>query len=60
LQAILADIHPEDYFGIITFDSDIETWKESLAKATKENVALAIQYVKRISDRHSMSASTSH
>uniref|UniRef100_A0A3Q3IL68 Inter-alpha-trypsin inhibitor heavy chain H3 n=2 Tax=Monopterus albus TaxID=43700 RepID=A0A3Q3IL68_MONAL len=48
LQVILDDLYEEDYFALILFDSDIISWKDSLTKATKENVAEAIIYVKNI------------
>ncbi|XP_022600970.1 inter-alpha-trypsin inhibitor heavy chain H3-like [Seriola dumerili] len=48
LLEILKDIHEEDYFALIQFDHDISSWKESLSKATKENVAEAMAYVRRI------------
>uniref|UniRef100_A0A665UN57 Inter-alpha-trypsin inhibitor heavy chain 3 n=1 Tax=Echeneis naucrates TaxID=173247 RepID=A0A665UN57_ECHNA len=50
LLAILNDIHEEDHFGFVEFDDKIVPWKESLSKATTENVAEAIAYVKRIVD----------
>ena len=58
LQSILADLHQEDYFGIIVFDFDIGPWKQSLVKATKENLAEAIQYVPRIIASGGRKAST--
>ena len=58
LQSILSDIHPEDYFGIILFDNQIIPWKDFLTKATEENLAEAIQYVKGIKERGSRIAST--
>ena len=58
LQSILADLHQEDYFGIITFDHLIDPWKQSLVKATEESLAEAIQYVREISDRGSRLAFT--
>uniref|UniRef100_A0A3Q1AMC9 Inter-alpha-trypsin inhibitor heavy chain H3 n=1 Tax=Amphiprion ocellaris TaxID=80972 RepID=A0A3Q1AMC9_AMPOC len=51
MLAILKDLHEEDHFALIPFDSSIEPWKESLIKATKENVAEAMAYVKKINDR---------
>lgn len=48
---ILEDLNPEDHFGIIVFDHGVESWKDSLSKATKENVAEAIVYSKAITDR---------
>uniref|UniRef100_A0A673B1H1 Inter-alpha-trypsin inhibitor heavy chain H3 n=1 Tax=Sphaeramia orbicularis TaxID=375764 RepID=A0A673B1H1_9TELE len=40
MLAILKDLHEEDYFGIILFDSSIDPWKDSLIKANKENVTI--------------------
>uniref|UniRef100_A0A8C5B5A2 Inter-alpha-trypsin inhibitor heavy chain H3 n=1 Tax=Gadus morhua TaxID=8049 RepID=A0A8C5B5A2_GADMO len=51
MESILSDVHPEDYFGIILFDDRIEPWKESLTKATEENVDEAIKFVRQISPR---------
>ncbi|XP_019942173.2 inter-alpha-trypsin inhibitor heavy chain H3-like isoform X1 [Paralichthys olivaceus] len=50
LVAILEDLHVEDHFALIVFDNTIITWKDSLTKATKENVAKAIAYVRKIRD----------
>lgn len=51
LLAILKELHEEDYFALIKFDDSIDSWKESLTKATKENVAEAMLYVKAIQDK---------
>ncbi|XP_029006663.1 inter-alpha-trypsin inhibitor heavy chain H3-like isoform X2 [Betta splendens] len=48
LQAILTDLHEEDHFALVPFDDKILSWKESLYKATKENVADALVYVQNI------------
>ncbi|XP_059925837.1 inter-alpha-trypsin inhibitor heavy chain H3-like [Gadus macrocephalus] len=48
MESILSDVHPEDYFGIILFDRSIDLWKESLTKATEENVDEAIQFIRQI------------
>uniref|UniRef100_A0A667Z278 Inter-alpha-trypsin inhibitor heavy chain H3 n=1 Tax=Myripristis murdjan TaxID=586833 RepID=A0A667Z278_9TELE len=50
LLEILKDLHMEDYFALIPFDDKITPWKPSLMKATKENVAEAMKYVRRIRD----------
>ncbi|KAM4582182.1 inter-alpha-trypsin inhibitor heavy chain H3a [Fundulus diaphanus] len=50
LLKILPDLHEEDYFALIQFDTRILSWKESLTKATKENVAEGMDYVKTITD----------
>uniref|UniRef100_A0A8P4G878 Inter-alpha-trypsin inhibitor heavy chain H3 n=1 Tax=Dicentrarchus labrax TaxID=13489 RepID=A0A8P4G878_DICLA len=51
LEAILKDLHEEDHFAFILFDSSIVTWKDSLTKATEENVSKAIAYVRELRDR---------
>ncbi|XP_073324185.1 inter-alpha-trypsin inhibitor heavy chain H3a [Pagrus major] len=51
LQAILKDLHEEDHFALIPFDSSVESWRESLTKATKENVSKALQYVRNLHSR---------
>uniref|UniRef100_A0A7N6B6B1 Inter-alpha-trypsin inhibitor heavy chain H3 n=1 Tax=Anabas testudineus TaxID=64144 RepID=A0A7N6B6B1_ANATE len=51
LLSILKELHEEDYFALIQFDSEIDSWKESLTKATKENVDEAMVFVNRISAR---------
>ena len=58
MESILSDVHPDDYFGIILFDSSIEPWKQSLTKATEENVDEAIKFVRQISPRGGRLAST--
>lgn len=45
MLAILADIHPEDHFSIISFDSTVTKWKPSIIEATAENIEAAKQYV---------------
>ncbi|XP_029908209.1 inter-alpha-trypsin inhibitor heavy chain H3-like [Myripristis murdjan] len=45
LLEILKDLHMEDYFALIPFDHEITPWKNSLMKATEENVAEAMKYV---------------
>ncbi|XP_014864919.1 PREDICTED: inter-alpha-trypsin inhibitor heavy chain H3-like isoform X1 [Poecilia mexicana] len=50
LVAILEDLHEDDHFALIQFDSVILSWKESLTKATKENVAEAKNYARSIRD----------
>ncbi|XP_071388457.1 inter-alpha-trypsin inhibitor heavy chain H3-like [Centroberyx affinis] len=51
LLAILKDLHEEDYFALIQFDNQINAWQQSLTKATKENVAKGMNYVRAITDR---------
>ncbi|XP_040889346.1 inter-alpha-trypsin inhibitor heavy chain H3-like [Toxotes jaculatrix] len=50
LLTILQDLHEEDHFALIKFDHTIREWRNSLSKATKENVAEAMVYVRRIVD----------
>nr|XP_046240478.1 inter-alpha-trypsin inhibitor heavy chain H3-like [Scatophagus argus] len=50
LEAILNDLHEEDHFALIVFDSTILTWRNTLTKATKDNVSEAIVYVRKIHD----------
>uniref|UniRef100_A0AAX7TZA2 Inter-alpha-trypsin inhibitor heavy chain H3 n=1 Tax=Astatotilapia calliptera TaxID=8154 RepID=A0AAX7TZA2_ASTCA len=49
MLAILQQVHEDDHFAIILFDSVIETWKDSLTKATKENITEAMDYIRRMS-----------
>ncbi|CAI5688675.1 unnamed protein product [Oreochromis niloticus] len=51
MLAILQQVHEDDHFAIILFDSVIETWKDSLTKATKENITEAMDYIRRINSR---------
>uniref|UniRef100_A0A674DPE0 Inter-alpha-trypsin inhibitor heavy chain H3 n=1 Tax=Salmo trutta TaxID=8032 RepID=A0A674DPE0_SALTR len=48
MLTILNDLHEDDYFGIVTFDHVISTWKGSLTKATTENVSEAKGFVQTI------------
>ncbi|XP_056129836.1 inter-alpha-trypsin inhibitor heavy chain H3-like [Lampris incognitus] len=48
MLAILQDLHEADYFALIQFSGYTMTWKDSLTKASKGNVAKAMKYVKRI------------
>ncbi|XP_054639698.1 inter-alpha-trypsin inhibitor heavy chain H3-like [Dunckerocampus dactyliophorus] len=48
---ILQDLKEDDYFALILFDDKIVSWKKTLIKATKENVAEAMSYIRRLSDR---------
>ena len=50
LEAILKDLHGEDRFALIVFDHKILTWRNSLTKATNENITKAIAYVRKIRD----------
>ncbi|XP_068449933.1 inter-alpha-trypsin inhibitor heavy chain H3a [Clinocottus analis] len=48
LDVILKDLYEEDHFALIQFSNEIDTFRTSLIKATKENVAEATGYVKTI------------
>ncbi|XP_047439699.1 inter-alpha-trypsin inhibitor heavy chain H3-like [Mugil cephalus] len=48
LLAILKDLDEDDYFALIEFESDVNVWKDSLTKATKENVAEAQAHVNKL------------
>ncbi|RVE73215.1 hypothetical protein OJAV_G00047930 [Oryzias javanicus] len=51
LVKILSDLAEEDFFGLITFDSEILTWKKELVQATAENVETAQAFARNIQDR---------
>lgn len=53
LQAILKDLHEEDHFALVVFDTQVSAWRKSLTKATKENILQATNYVKKIKDQGS-------
>lgn len=44
-------MYEEDYFALVEFDDQIGAWKNTLSKATKENVSEAMAYVKRLGSR---------
>ncbi|XP_060766197.1 inter-alpha-trypsin inhibitor heavy chain H3-like [Neoarius graeffei] len=48
---ILGDLAQNDYFGLISFDSAVEVWKNELLPATEENLNKAKTFVKKINDR---------
>ncbi|XP_076012708.1 inter-alpha-trypsin inhibitor heavy chain H3-like isoform X2 [Genypterus blacodes] len=48
LLAILKDLHREDHFALIAFDHRITPWRNNFTKATEENIAEALKYVKTI------------
>ncbi|KAM3914811.1 inter-alpha-trypsin inhibitor heavy chain H3-like [Leptodactylus fuscus] len=50
LLRILNDTSEHDHFNFILFDHDITLWKESLVKATPENLEEAREFVKTITD----------
>ncbi|NXJ74516.1 ITIH4 inhibitor, partial [Trogon melanurus] len=49
LMKILQDLHPEDHFSFITFNSRVVEWKSSLLQATAENVASASEFLQTLS-----------
>ncbi|OPJ80830.1 inter-alpha-trypsin inhibitor heavy chain H4 isoform A [Patagioenas fasciata monilis] len=49
LLKILQDLHPEDHFSFITFNSKVVEWKSSLLQATAENVASATGFMQTLS-----------
>ncbi|XP_051531659.1 inter-alpha-trypsin inhibitor heavy chain H3-like isoform X4 [Myxocyprinus asiaticus] len=51
LLRILSDLQEDDYFGLITFDSEINVWKRELLKATKANLEDAKSFVLKITER---------
>lgn len=48
---ILGDLAPNDYFGLISFDSAVDVWKPELLQATEANLKQAKDFVKKIDDR---------
>ncbi|XP_062842870.1 inter-alpha-trypsin inhibitor heavy chain H3-like [Trichomycterus rosablanca] len=51
LLKILGDLSTDDYFGLITFDSEIQEWKPELLQATERNMEQARAFVRKISAR---------
>lgn len=51
-MTILSELYEDDYFGLVTFDDTIESWKPFLSKATPENVTAAKEFVQTIEARH--------
>uniref|UniRef100_A0A8C0ZKS0 Inter-alpha-trypsin inhibitor heavy chain H3 n=1 Tax=Cyanistes caeruleus TaxID=156563 RepID=A0A8C0ZKS0_CYACU len=49
LLKILDDIKEDDFFNFVLFESEISTWKETLIKATPENLDEARKFVRQIS-----------
>ncbi|NWV04950.1 ITIH4 inhibitor, partial [Ptilonorhynchus violaceus] len=49
LLKILQDLHPEDHFSFIAFNSKAVEWKSLLLPATEENVASAAAFVQTLS-----------
>uniref|UniRef100_A0A672I0W2 Inter-alpha-trypsin inhibitor heavy chain H3 n=1 Tax=Salarias fasciatus TaxID=181472 RepID=A0A672I0W2_SALFA len=56
MLAILKDLDEEDHFALVPFDSVTEVWKESLTKATKQNVSDAMNYIRTIDARGCMTS----
>ncbi|XP_066526181.1 inter-alpha-trypsin inhibitor heavy chain H3 isoform X2 [Hoplias malabaricus] len=52
LVTILGDLYDKDYFGLVTFDDEIEFWRPSLSKASQENIKEAKEFVKTVTARH--------
>ncbi|KAM9324457.1 inter-alpha-trypsin inhibitor heavy chain H3-like [Gastrophryne carolinensis] len=52
LLEILKDTAEHDHFNFITFDHTIEIWKDSLVKATPENLEEAKKFVRKITDEY--------
>ncbi|XP_009944750.1 PREDICTED: inter-alpha-trypsin inhibitor heavy chain H3-like isoform X1 [Leptosomus discolor] len=48
LLKILGDIKEDDFFNFILFGSEVHTWKETLIKATPENLGEARKFVRGI------------
>ncbi|KAL7986021.1 hypothetical protein Chor_011187 [Crotalus horridus] len=48
LLKILEDIKEEDYINFVLFWGDVQKWKDTLIKATPENLAEARRYVQQI------------
>ncbi|XP_070759213.1 inter-alpha-trypsin inhibitor heavy chain H3-like [Enoplosus armatus] len=48
---ILNDLAEDDFFGLITFNSDIFHWKRELVQANKENLDSAKTFAREIKDR---------
>ncbi|NXC35670.1 ITIH3 inhibitor, partial [Campylorhamphus procurvoides] len=48
LLKILDDIKEDDFFNFVLFNTDVSTWKETLVKATPENLDEARMFVRNI------------
>ncbi|NXK92291.1 ITIH3 inhibitor, partial [Formicarius rufipectus] len=48
LLKILDDIKEDDFFNFVLFNTDVSTWKETLIKATPENLDEARKFVRNI------------
>uniref|UniRef100_H0UTK8 Inter-alpha-trypsin inhibitor heavy chain H1 n=1 Tax=Cavia porcellus TaxID=10141 RepID=H0UTK8_CAVPO len=49
LLKILQDMRPEDYFDLVLFGSNVQSWKGSLVQASKANLQAAGDFVRRFS-----------
>ncbi|XP_061788564.2 inter-alpha-trypsin inhibitor heavy chain H3-like isoform X26 [Nerophis lumbriciformis] len=58
LLHILSDLAAEDYFGLITFDSNLFYWKRELVQANADNVESAKTFASNIKDRGSTNINT--
>lgn len=47
---ILNDLAEDDYFGLLTFDSNIFHWKRELVRASKDNLESAKAFARNIKD----------
>ncbi|KAM6980760.1 inter-alpha-trypsin inhibitor heavy chain H3-like [Aplochiton taeniatus] len=50
LVRILEDLTEEDYFSLITFDSEVSFWRDNLLPATEENLRNAKTFAQQIQD----------
>ena len=48
---ILGDLAEDDYFGLITFDSHVSTWRKELVPASQDNLSAAKQFAGAIQER---------
>nr|XP_019957060.1 PREDICTED: inter-alpha-trypsin inhibitor heavy chain H3-like isoform X4 [Paralichthys olivaceus] len=48
---ILGDLAEDDYFGLVSFDSEIFHWKRELVQASKQNLKSAKKFAENINDR---------
>ncbi|XP_075431166.1 inter-alpha-trypsin inhibitor heavy chain H3-like [Ascaphus truei] len=48
LGRIVDDLHRDDYFNVITFSSNVASWKKSLVWANSANVENAKQYIAKM------------
>ncbi|XP_062977668.1 inter-alpha-trypsin inhibitor heavy chain H3-like [Elgaria multicarinata webbii] len=51
LTKIVEDLREDDHFNIILFESSVSTWKDTLIKATPDNVKEAKEFIEKINDR---------